>query len=230
MTLSIPGANFVVGLDTTNETLGIETFLGPPRISERALIEKLGVSSWIAVVPGFWYQFSLATPAAYGFDIQSRAVTFYDNGTQKFNTSTWDQVARAIAALMSMKIHPDDENDTLATLDTHFRNKFAYVSSFRISQQDMFESLKRVTATSDADWNVTHRSSEEIYKEGMRELKTNPGAYVKLLYARGLYPNGDGDFETKHGLANEILGLPKENLDECTQGAVERSKNPTSYE
>lgn len=213
-----------------NERLGNETFLGPARIADRALIEKLGVSSWIAVVPGFWYQFSLATPAAYGFDIQGRTVTFYDDGTHKFNTSTFDQVARAVTALMSMKIYPDDENDTLATLHTSFRNKFAFVSSFRIGQKDMFESLKRVTGTSDADWKITYRPSEEVYNEGMKELKAgSAGAYVKLLYARGLYPNGDGDFETKHGLANKVLGLPVEDLDECTKGAVERSKNPEEY-
>ncbi len=41
------------------------------------------------------------------------------------------------------------------------------------------------------------------------------------MYARVFYPNGDGDFESSRGLANEVLGLPKEELDEATKGAVE---------
>jgi len=45
--------------------------------------------------------------------------------------------------------------------------------------------------------------------------------YAKAMYARVFYPNGDGDFESSRGLANEVLGLPKEELDEATKGAVE---------
>lgn len=182
--------------------------------------------SWIAVVGGFWYEYSLAFPAAYGFDIQNRSATFYDDGNTKFNTSTWEQYARTVARLMSMKIFPESKNDTSPSLDQNFRNKFAYLSSFRISQKDIFESLKRVTGTNDADWQIDHEPSKERYEKNLQDFKAKPGQspYVKLLYARGLYPNGDGDFESKHGLANEILGLPKEDFDTCTKGAVKRSQ------
>lgn len=153
----------------------------------------------------------------------------YDDGTEKINTSTWDQVARAVTSLMSMKILPDDEHDTSPSLDTHYRNKFAYVSSFLVSQRDMFDSLKRVTGTTDSDWSVTHQPSGERYREGLAELKSGvPGraGYAKLLYARCFYPTGDGAFESKRGLANSVLGLPEEDLDECTKGVVERCMNP----
>lgn len=182
--------------------------------------------SWIAVVGGFWYQYSLALPTAYGFDIPNRSVTFYDDGNTKFNTSTWDQYARTVVRLMSMKIYPDDENDNSPSLDTNFRNKFAYLRSFRVSQKDIFESLKRVTSTDDSEWQTTYEPSEERYNKGMQELKATPGMipYVKLLYARASYPNGDGDFESKYTLANDILNLPSEDLDTCTQGAVQRSQ------
>ena len=40
-------------------------------------------------------------------------------------------------------------------------------------------------------------------------------------YARIFYPNGDGDFESKWGTSNKLLGLPKEDLDEATKRIVE---------
>lgn len=90
----------------------------------------------------------------------------------------------------------------------------------------MLESLKRITNTSDADWKVSYEPSEERYAKGMEAFKASPGPgpYVKLLYARGLYSNGDGDFESKYGLANGILGLPEDDLDTCTRDAVKRSE------
>lgn len=213
------------GIDSNNESLGADTFLGPPRIADRALIEKLGMS-WIGVVGGFWYQFSLALPLAYGFDIPNRSVTFYDDGASRFTTSTWDQYAHTVARLMSLKVYPDDEKDTSPTLSGNFSNKFAHLKSFRLSQKDIFESLKRVTGTSDADWKVTHEPSDKRYAKGMEDFKVSPGPnpYMTLLYARTLYPNGDGDLESKFTLANDILGLPKEDLDACTEDAVKRSQ------
>jgi hypothetical protein len=35
---------------------------------------------------------------------------------------------------------------------------------------------------------------------------------------------GAGDYETSKGLYNKLLGLPKEDFDEYTKGAVERAK------
>lgn len=207
------------GIDGTNEQLGKECFLGPPKKAIRDLIEELGVSSYVAVACGFWYQYSLGTiKERYGFDFQKKEVIFYDDGNTKISTSTWDQVARAVTALLSMDV---------AELEEKFKNKFAYVSSFNVSQKDMFESIKRVTGTSDSDWKVDYQPSSERVAEGMKQMKEGgraPG-FVKVLYGRCFYPNGDMNFEAKYGLANDLLGLPNEDLDECTKDAIEISDN-----
>jgi hypothetical protein len=44
--------------------------------------------------------------------------------------------------------------------------------------------------------------------------------FAKMLYARAFYP-GDGDYESKKGLHNDALGLPKEDFDEATKMAVD---------
>ena len=41
------------------------------------------------------------------------------------------------------------------------------------------------------------------------------------MYTRVFYPDGGGDFEASRGLQNDVLGLPKEDLDEFTKIAVQ---------
>jgi hypothetical protein len=48
-----------------------------------------------------------------------------------------------------------------------------------------------------------------------------------MMYTRVFFDNGSGDFETGRGTLNELLGLPKEDVDEATIVAVERSKAQT---
>lgn len=204
------------GLDTADIEFGKQAVLGPANVAVRERINELGVSSWIAIACSFWYEYSLGSMAeAYGFDLQKREATFFDDGTQKINTSTWEQTARAVAGLLSL--------DT-ATLEKDWKNKFAYVSSFLVSQKDMLESLKRVTGTSDDDWKISYQKGSERYAEGIKAMKEgNRLGFVKAMYTRTFYPSGEGNFELKHTLANKVLGLPEEDLDSCTKGAIERS-------
>lgn len=61
-------------------------------VATRKAIEDLGKSSYISISTGFWYEWSLAMPAAFGIDFANRAVTFFDEGDTKICTSTWPQV------------------------------------------------------------------------------------------------------------------------------------------
>ena len=61
-------------------------------VANRKLIEEIGKSSYIAVVTGFWYEYSLAIPPNYGFNFANRTVTLFDEGETKISTSTWPQV------------------------------------------------------------------------------------------------------------------------------------------
>jgi len=44
--------------------------------------------------------------------------------------------------------------------------------------------------------------------------------FVQVLYSRVFYPDGSGNHEAKHGLHNDVLGLPKEDFDEATKLAI----------
>lgn len=215
------------GFDNANPALLRDVaFVGERLAKHRKLIEDLGVSNWIAVTCGFWYEYSLAgTEWRYGFDFKEKRVTFYGDGNQKINTSTWPQIGRAVAKLLDFKVLKEEEGDESEGVLESFKNKTCYMSSFLVSQKDMWESVLRVTGTKESEWTVRYEDVEERYKNGMKMFqKGERRGLGVLMYARSFFPDGAGDFETNKGLSNELLGLPKEDFDACTKAAVERAE------
>ena len=213
------------GADGTNEQLGRDIMYGPAKAAARKYIEQLGNSSWIGLACNFWYEYSLGSGSnTFGFSFKDRTVAFIDDGTTRINTSTWPQCGRAIASLLSLKVLPDDENDKSPCM-ARFRNKYCYISSFLVSQKDIFDSVLRVTETSANDWTVTNEGHKERYDSGVALLQQgNRSGFGRLLYTRMFYPNGDGNYEASKGLDNDVLDLPKEDLDEHTKIGIEYSK------
>ena len=209
------------GFDTTNEALVKDTLFGMGKKDTYALLTKTGKSSFIAVCCGFWYEWSLSMSLGYGFDLVNRAVTLYDEGETKICTSTWPQVGNTVASLLSLPVHAEKGEACLEM----FKDNYVYVSSFTVSQKDMLDSVLRVTKTKITDWKVEKEPSQERYKNGKEEMaKGDMRGFPKQMYARVFYPDDSGNTAKTKGLQNELLGLPKENLDEFTGKAIERAK------
>lgn len=204
----------VYGYDPTNPSLLKDDVFTQGGAALCAQVEAAG-AAYVAMVCGFWYQWSLALGEPwFGFDIAARQVTLFDGGLTHINASTWSQCGRALAAFLSQ---PE-------AVVAEWKNKPLYVSSFRVNQRNMLDSLNSVLGTSDVDWNITHEAAEKRLKDGLQLLQQgvmNP----KALYARIFLPAGDGDYESSGLLVNDRFGLPKENLDEATKEAVEMVKS-----
>lgn len=198
------------------ESLRQDIPVGRSVLENIAEVEQRGMIS-ITLMSGFWYEYSLAAGVpTFGFDLENRKVTLYDDGKTAVNVSTWPQCGRAVAALLSLKMLPEDENDKSVTV-SQFHNKTLYVRSFKASQRDILESVEKATGATDRDWQITYQDTEVRYKEGMEELKNgNQLGFLKAMYARVFYPSGDADFEPH----NKLLGLPEEDFDEVTREAV----------
>ncbi|KAI9743487.1 MAG: hypothetical protein M1818_002800 [Claussenomyces sp. TS43310] len=210
------------GGDINNIKFGEDTMLGPVAEANRDEIERLGMQ-WITVCCGFWYDYSLAGgDARFGFNFDKRSLTIYDDGNTKNSTSTLSQVGRAVAKVLSLNELPEDENDKSLTLST-FLNKGVYIKSFVVSQNDMFESVKRVTGTTDADWTITHEDTKKRYEDGLAQVKVgNMAGFSKMLYARAFYPDDSNDLSAE--AQNELLELPDESLDESTKVGIDLVK------
>ena len=148
--------------------------------------------------------------------------TFKSQATARQTTDS-SQAGRAIAALLSLPIKPEGSNKE-ACLE-NFKNKVVYINSFTVSQKDMLESALRVTGTKEDDWTIAKEPAQERYSNGIKEIQEGKRiGFAKMMYTRVFYPDGCGDFEHNKGTLNSLLDLPKENIDEATKAAIERSK------
>lgn len=214
------------GHNNANSSLCDDSMLSANRDSILAEFEALDTTSYIFLVCNFWYEFSLGGgPDRFGFDFKNRSFIQFDETDVIFNITTWPQCGRAIASLLSLKEFPDDEQDTLPTL-SQFANSSVYISSFRLSQRDMWESVKRVTGTVDDDWTITHESATQRWKESRAAVeKGDFASFPRMLYSRMFFPTADGDYQSRRELHNNLLGLPVEDLDEYTAIAIRMGEN-----
>ncbi|KIW93795.1 uncharacterized protein Z519_05110 [Cladophialophora bantiana CBS 173.52] len=205
------------GIDKTNASLAKDVLIAGPLIKTCEYIESRGLF-WVGLTCGLWYEFSLAgEDCRYGFDFTTKTVTFFDEGTTKINTSTWDQCGRAVASLFSLKVLPEDAHNTSPSL-SQFRNKPSYISSFLLSQRDMLASVLRVTGARDGDWTIKHGNAQERYRKAVENMqKGDMSGFVRLRYTRVFYRDGGGDYESARVTANALLGLAEEDLDEATR-------------
>ena len=97
--------------DTANKVLtkGVPVF--EARVAIHKVIEDLGKSSYISFVTGFWYEYCLAMPMAFGFDFAEKAATLFDEGETDVSFSTLPQVGRAVAALLSLPVEAEGAKD-----------------------------------------------------------------------------------------------------------------------
>ena len=196
---------------------------------DRKLISSLGMT-WIAFTCGFWYEFSLSgSEYRYGFDFANKKVTFFDDGETKINTSSWPLCGKAVANLLAMKLLPEDEVDKSTTI-MQFKDSHVNISSFLISQKDMFAAVLRCTGDKESDWKIKYENSKERYEAGMKMMQQgNREGFAQLMYTRVLYPDGVGNYQARRGLANKDLGLAEEDLDHYTNIAIEMAKAPQAY-
>ena len=196
----------------------------------RKEIEDAGVSSWLGLCCGFWYEFSLSlSPDCFGFDLKNNAVTLFDDGETKINVSTWPLCGRAVAGMLSLKLLPENESDRSPTLN-QFKNKAVHVSSFLISQKDMLASILRVTGGQESDWTITREGTKARFDRSQQEMEEGKRAsYVTAMYSRVFYPDGFGNYERGGELANKALGLAEEDLDKATEVALDYARHGLSY-
>ncbi|RJE26353.1 isoflavone reductase family protein [Aspergillus sclerotialis] len=205
------------GSDIQNETLRKEDLYSDGALKRCLEVGQYGNAAYIGMVCGFWYEWSLALGAnGFGFDIKNKSVTFIDDGNTKITVSTSLQCGRAVAALLSL---PESGAEPAVS---HWKNKPFYIGSFTISQRDMLDSIHRVTGSTDADWTISYEPSKQRYQDGLAEMaKGERMGFVKALYTRIFFQDGGGNFEANRGLANDTIGLRKEDIDEATKRAIE---------
>jgi hypothetical protein len=143
-----------------------------------------------------------------GFDLQNRKATYINDGQGKWSTTCFPTVGLAV------------KNAMIKAEET--ANKIIYVDSFTVSQKDVVASLEKATGSV---WEATHVDGEQQKKTGLEKLSKGDfgGAPLLLSYINAVEGHG-GNYATYKQTSNELLGLPKENLDEVVAEIVNKTR------
>lgn len=192
-----------------------------PALPKQKTIEYLRTKesaglSWTAVIVGGFFDWALKIPGFLGWNIPARTATIFDGGDVEFEMTNVAQIARGVAAALS-SAHIEDT-----------KNKYIYINSFTITQNQILAALEEATADKFA---VTHSTKAELFKNAQELLKSgktsgsgSPAGSLELITA-AIYGNGGlNEYSKTKGLWNEKLGLPKEDLNETVARIVNSSK------
>lgn len=162
--------------------------------------------TWSAIVTGAFFDWGLQT-GFLGFDLAARKAQIYDSGNVKWSATTLSSVGLSVTGTLK---------NAEKTANQHI-----FVDSFTISQNELLASLEKATGKK---WEVEHMDSEKQTKWAQQAMKDGNmgGLYTLLLIATYSGKHG-GDFPAHQKMANDLLGLPKENMDDVVAAVVKGS-------
>ena len=119
------------------------------------------------------------------------------------STSTLRQLGRGVAKLLELP----------ASELAQYKNNFAYIQSFNVSQKDILQALEKATGTTEKDWQITKVPVDEAIAHGREEIaKGNFMGMADVMVGMSFKPGMGGFYEEKS--SNRVLGLAEESLDE----------------
>ncbi|OTA59655.1 NAD(P)-binding protein [Hypoxylon sp. EC38] len=193
------------GSNTRNQnTLAMFPIMGAKArvIGELKTKEGDGLT-WTAICTGMIADTGLTT-GFFGYDLQEHAATIWEDGNQKFSSSTRENVAKAVCGVLK---HPEIT-----------ANRYVFVSSFETSMNELLSALEKAQGVK---YSISYTKIEDEVKEGRAMLAK--GDFMKahkLMLAANLLPGYGNNFVEEEKLWNDTLGVPRENVDEVVAHIV----------
>jgi hypothetical protein len=139
-----------------------------------------------------------------GFNIPSSKAFIYGKGEGTWSTTTMPSIGLAVANALKK---PE------AT-----KNRYVFVDSFTVSQNEVLHTLEKLQGKK---WEVDYVDAEEQKKIGQDKLANGDfsGAMALIRYINSVDGHG-GNYATYQKTDNELLGLPKQTLEEVLKKDV----------
>lgn len=128
----------------------------------------------------------------------TKKAQIYDSGDNKFSTTTLSTIGLSIASILT------NAEETA--------NQYIFVQSFTTTQNEILASLEKASGQK---WEVEKIDSKEQTRSAQQALKEGNEGAIYTLIVVAIYAGTTGqDFQVEGKLANDLLGLPKENLND----------------
>ncbi|KAI9887324.1 MAG: hypothetical protein M1823_000840 [Watsoniomyces obsoletus] len=160
--------------------------------------------TWSAVATGPFLDWCLKV-GFFGFDLQAKKMTIWDGGSPRFSSTTLPTIGKAAAQIL------------LKFEET--KNRYVWIQSALVSQNDLKAALERAT---NAQWEVEQVKSEDMIKKGYELLPQGFPGIALLILGTIFNANADtgSNFTTHTKLDNDLLGLPKEDVQSVVDSVV----------
>ncbi|KAL9078229.1 MAG: hypothetical protein Q9157_002847 [Trypethelium eluteriae] len=168
--------------------------------------------SWTALCVGAFFDWVLKVGGGLmGWDIPARKATIYDSGNQPYEATNVRQIGRAVAGILK---HPKETE-----------NKYVYVNSFTLTQNQVLAAIER---ESGERFQVTRMTTTELRDEGYRNVEEgNLGLGFPQVVSSAIYGYGGlNNFSASKELANALLQLPEERLEETIEEVLKERDVP----
>ncbi|KAK1752979.1 hypothetical protein QBC47DRAFT_415712 [Echria macrotheca] len=160
--------------------------------------------SWTGLSTGLFFDWGLKV-GSIGVNVKDKTATIVDSGNEKFQTSNLAHIGRAVAGILK---HPDET-----------ANKYLATASFNPSQNEIVGIVEELTGEK---YNVTRLKSEDLWKAGEEKLARGDfrafGDFLKVWN----HADGIGHAVEGSESANELLGVPYEDLRETLKAYLTR--------
>ncbi|KAL5044344.1 hypothetical protein BDW71DRAFT_215718 [Aspergillus fruticulosus] len=141
-----------------------------------------------------------------GYDIGSRTATIWDDGNKRFTFTNQKQLGRAVVSVLR-----------------HFgatANQYLYISSVETSQNEILAALEKATASS---WTAQRTTTDAEVSDAASKLQNGDFSGALTLVratAYGDIPGLGSNYAKDTVLANELLGLEEESVEETIRRVV----------
>ncbi|RGP73166.1 hypothetical protein FLONG3_6482 [Fusarium longipes] len=165
---------------------------------------------WMAIACGMWIKWS-ALHDFLGMHIKEKRFVFWDDGNGWFSCTTEDNTTLAMVNALSKKW---DET----------KNKVLWLSDFAITQNMLLEAIERVSGET---FTVERVNSAQFIEEKQAAVEAGDAYAIYSLIETGFVTGRFGGHLEKEGeIMNEVLGLPKKDLDEVVKAALKAVNSP----
>lgn len=197
------------GTDTTNKN-GRD--ICPVFTAKMDVIDRLEAKarensnfSWTAVATGLFFDFCLRS-AFLGIDLKAQTANIWGSGDQRWSTTNVETVGKSVVGVLERPAET--------------KNRFVWVESFSTSQNDVVAALEKTTGKR---WQVNKVKTADQIKTGNELVAKGESAGIALLIIGAIFTEDvdtGADFSKSRKIDNDLLGLPKEDLQTTIQEIV----------
>jgi len=197
------------GTDVKNDAaLKRLPLLGAKNAIINYLEEREEKISWTGIETGPFFDWGLQR-LIFGFEIQNSTAKIYipEYHKVKFSVTTIGTIGIAVARSL--------ESNYLAKT----RNKDLFIRSFTVSQDEILASLEKATGK---EWTRQEVNLDDAVRVANEKLaRGDYSDLVTMIRGMTMDPTTGCNFDERGEVANELLDLPKESLDEVVQRVVD---------